>query len=235
MIQVQGLAKAFGRHIVLRDVNIDLPRGKRLAIVGPNGAGKTTLFRILATLSKPTKGTVRVAGLDLATDAEDARRQIGYLSHQPLLYDYLTGQENLEFFGRMYDVPNLNRRITDVLDHVGMNTRRNDLVRTYSRGMRQRLAIARSLLHNPAILLLDEPYTGLDQQAEEMLDALLVGGSDTPRTIMLTTHNLEQGLRLSDSIAILNGGRIAHQMGHDDWDPERFRQQYHEQVQRVNG
>ena len=225
MIEVKALAKSFGSHVVLRAVDLEVVPGDCMAIVGPNGAGKTTLFRILASLSKPTGGAVRMAGLDLADYAQDVRRQVGFLSHQPLLYDYLSAEENLRFYGRMYDVLDLEERITAVLEHVGLLARRHDLVRAYSRGMRQRLAIARTLLHNPPILLLDEPYTGLDQQAEEMLDELVQRGGGG-RTILMTTHNLEQGLRLSSRIAILHRGRIAHEMKRGAWDPEGFRRTY---------
>ena len=230
MIEVRGLVKSFGSHMVLRHVDLHVPQGRRLAVVGPNGAGKTTLFRILATLGKPTSGMVRVAGLDPANDAGQVRRSIGFISHHPLLYDFLSGEENLRFYGRMYQVPELDRRIDQMLGHVGMSARRHELVRTCSRGMRQRLAIARALLHDPPILLLDEPYTGLDQQAEETLDALLA--DDTLRTIMLSTHNLEQGLRLGHAIAILCDGEIAHQMNRNEWDPEGFRALYRAHLSR---
>ena len=232
MIEVRKLAKSFGSHVVLRQVDLEVSVGDCMAIVGPNGAGKTTLFRILASLSKPTEGAVRLAGLDLADYAEDVRRKIGFLSHRPLLYEYLSGEENLFFYGRMYDVPDLEERVTAVLEHVGMVARRHDLVRAYSRGMRQRLAIARTLLHDPPILLLDEPYTGLDQQAEEMLDHLVQTGGGA-KTILLTTHNLEQGLRLSSRIAILTRGRITYEMDRDAWDPDAFRRTYREQTERV--
>jgi heme exporter protein A len=230
MIQVRGLLKAFGSHTVLRDLNLDVPEGMRLAVVGPNGAGKTTLFRVLATLTKPTAGEIAIDGMDLVRDAKAIRRQIGYISHQPLLYDYLSGEENLRFYGRMYDVPDLDARINERLHHVGMSARRHDLVRTYSRGMRQRLAIARALLPGPRLLLLDEPYTGLDQQAAEMLDDLLEENHDGRRTILLTTHHLGHGLRFGDAIAILNKGRIVQRMDRDNWDPDRFRLLYREQL-----
>jgi heme exporter protein A len=229
MIEVNKLAKSFGSHIVLRQLDLVVCAGDCMAIVGPNGAGKTTLFRILASLSKPTGGQVRLAGLDMADFGEEIRRRIGFLSHQPLLYEYLSGEENLRFYGRMYDVPALEGRIGTVLEHVGLIARRHDLVHAYSRGMRQRLAIARTLLHDPPILLLDEPYTGLDQQAEEMLDRLVQMGGGA-RTILMTTHNLEQGLRLSSRIAILSRGRIAYEMDRGAWDPDGFRHIYRQKT-----
>jgi heme exporter protein A len=230
VIHVRGLVKSFGDHVALRGIDLDVDRGERLTLVGPNGAGKTTLLRILATLSKPTEGSVLLAGLDLGAQDMDIRHQIGFLSHQPLLYDDLSGRDNLRFYGRMYDVPSLDNRIRDLLHQVGLQHHGPDLVRTYSRGMKQRLAIARAVLHDPALLLLDEPYTGLDQQAGEMLDAVLQDVGIKERTIVMTTHNMERGLRLGQHMAILVGGRIVHQMDRANWDPARFRQAYTEQT-----
>jgi heme ABC exporter ATP-binding subunit CcmA len=226
MIHASGLTKSFGDHAALRGVDLDVGRGERLTLVGPNGAGKTTLLRILATLSTPTSGSVQIAGLDLRKRDREIRRRIGFLSHQPLLYDDLTGEENLGFYGHMYDVPNLGGRIREMLLQVGLERSRRDLVRTYSRGMKQRLAIARAFLHDPPLLLLDEPYTGLDQQAAEMLDAVLQGVGMDSRTIVLTTHDLERGLAVGQRMAVLVRGKIAYHMDENDWDPGRFRRAY---------
>jgi len=209
--------------------------GECLALVGPNGAGKTTLLRILAALSKPSAGTVRLAGFDLADGAREIRRRVGFLSHQPLLYGDLSGEENLRFYGRMYDVAKLEERVAALLHQVGLEPRRHDLVRTYSRGMRQRLAIARALLHDPPVLLLDEPYTGLDLQAAEMLDAILREVGAGSRTVLLTTHNLEQGLRGSHRAAILVNGKVTYQMSEKDRDLDRFREEYKRQVAKGGG
>ena len=230
MIHIRGLVKTFGDHAALRGIDLDLDEGERLTLVGPNGAGKTTLLRILATLSKPTEGSVHIAGLDLRTQDLEIRRRIGFLSHQPLLYGDLSGEENLGFYGRMYDVPDLSDRIGAMLSQVGLERNRRDLVRTYSRGMKQRLAIARAFLHDPPLLLLDEPYTGLDQQAAEMLDTVLRGVGLDSRTIVLTTHDLERGLLVGQRMAILARGRIVYAMEQTGWDPDRFRQTYAEQT-----
>ena len=179
MIEVRGLVKSFGSKVALEGVDLDVAEGEFLTLVGPNGAGKTTLIRILATLTRPTEGSVRVAGYDLAGQGTGIRRRIGLASHQTLLYGDLSAEENLRFYGRMYEVPDLEERITALLQRVGLEHRRHDLVRTFSRGMQQRLSIARALLHDPAILLLDEPYTGLDQQAAEVLREIVVGWSDS--------------------------------------------------------
>jgi heme exporter protein A len=237
MIELRKLTKAFGRKSALRGIDLRVPPGESLVLFGPNGAGKTTLIRILSSLSRPTSGAVYIGGLDLRTHADGIRRHLGVVSHAPLLYDSLTAEENLRFFGRLYGVPELESRIAQLLEEVGLAARRRDLVRIFSRGMTQRLAIARALLHDPEILLLDEPDTGLDPQAAEMLHALLAGlsgrssgrlgraagtASDAPsggpsdqtdafvRTIVTVTHNLERGLELADRVVILANGRIVY-------------------------
>ena len=223
VIEVDKVTKAFGHQVALRGVDLSLAEGEFLALFGPNGAGKTTLIRIVASLMLPTGGTVRVQGKDLNKAATSLRRHIGLISHNPLLYGDLTPDENLRFFARMYDLPRAGRmvqplnhptgavaaRIDAVLDLVGLAARRRDPVRTFSRGMVQRLTIARAILHDPDIMLLDEPYTGLDLQAADMLRSVLQELAASNRTVILTTHNLEQGLEMCDRAAILNKGRIA--------------------------
>lgn len=208
MIHVSKLVKAFGRRPVLRGVDLDVPAGQSVALFGPNGAGKTTLIRIIAGLSKLTAGRVTLGGQDIQRSGDGLRRYIGVVSHNPLVYDSLTAEENLQFFGRIYDVPELEPRLKTVLEQVGLTARRKDVVRTFSRGMIQRLAIARAILHDPPILLLDEPDTGLDQQAADMLRTLLADLGSGDRTVLLTTHNLERGIEWADRALILNGGRI---------------------------
>ncbi|PKO20346.1 MAG: sodium ABC transporter ATP-binding protein [Chloroflexi bacterium HGW-Chloroflexi-1] len=214
MIDLRKLTKAFGSKVALRGVDLRVTVGESLVIFGPNGAGKTTLIRILSSLSRPTGGSVRIGGLDLRTHADGIRRHLGVVSHAPLLYDSLTAEENLRFFGRLYSLPDPEPRITALLERVGLAGRRGDLVRTFSRGMVQRLAIARALLHDPAVLLLDEPDTGLDPQAAEMLHGLLAelsgrsGESANQRTIVTVTHSIERGLAIADRVIILANGRI---------------------------
>jgi heme exporter protein A len=208
-IQTHKLVKSFGHQAALRGVDMSVMEGEFLALFGPNGAGKTTLMRIVASLMRPTAGTVQVRGQDLGKAATSLRRHIGLISHNPLLYGDLTPDENLAFFARMYDLPQPAARIDAVLAQVGLGARRRDPVRTFSRGMVQRLAIARAILHDPAIMLLDEPYTGLDLQAADMLRAVLQELAASNRTVILTTHNLEQGLEMCDRAAILNRGRVA--------------------------
>jgi heme exporter protein A len=226
MIEVRGLVKFFGAKVALDGVDLDVGEGEFLTLVGPNGAGKTTLIRVLSTLTKPTEGSVRVAGYDLGGQGTEVRRRVGLASHQTLLYGDLSAEENLRFYGRMYEVPDLEQRITSLLQRVGLDHRRHDLVRTFSRGMQQRLSIARALLHDPAILLLDEPYTGLDQQAAEVLREVLAALLGRARTVLMTTHNLERGLELCDRAAILVNGHIVHQVDKSDLDVATFREAY---------
>jgi heme exporter protein A len=231
MIQVRKLVKAFGNRAVLKGVDLDVAEGEFLTLVGPNGAGKTTLMHVLSTLTRPTGGLVRMAGYDLADGAIEVRHQIGLVSHKTLLYDDLSAEENLRFYARMYEVPAARARIESVLRRVGLWGRQRDPVRTYSRGMQQRLAIARAMLHDPPILLLDEPDTGLDQHAAGMLTGLLHEVGATRRTVLMTTHNLERGLELGDRVAILARGRIVYQASKADLDPSRFREVYYQFVE----
>lgn len=233
MIELRKLTKAFGSKVALRGIDLRVAPGESLVIFGPNGAGKTTLIRILSSLSRPTGGKALIGGLDLATHADGIRRYLGVVSHAPLLYDSLTAEENLRFFARLYNLAAPGPRIADLLAQVGLTARRNDLVRTFSRGMVQRLAIARALLHDPQVLLLDEPDTGLDPQAAEMLHGLLAQLSRTasadaaaPRTIVTVTHSIERGLAIADRAVILAGGRIVFEAATAGMTPADFRPLY---------
>jgi heme exporter protein A len=246
MIEVRGLTKSFGSKYALRGVDLRVMPGESLVIFGPNGAGKSTLVRILSSLSRPSSGMVRIGGLDLAKHADGIRRYLGVVSHAPLLYDSLTAEENLRFFAGLYGMSKPDRRIQAMLDRVGLLARRSDVVRTFSRGMVQRLAIARALLHDPEVLLLDEPDTGLDPQAAEMLHNLLsevsgrtghkpVDGAreddvEPARTLVTVTHSLERGLAIADKAVILANGRIVFETDSHDLDAIRFRSLYDEYV-----
>ncbi len=224
VIRVEGLEKRFGARRALRGVDWTVRRGEVWTVFGPNGAGKTTLMRILATLTRPTAGQVWVGGCALREDPQGVRRQIGLVTHQTLLYGDLTARENLLFFGRLYGVPGLETRIEELMDWVGLLARLHDPVRTYSRGMQQRLAIARALLHRPPILLLDEPYTGLDPEAADRLTELIRQLREAGHTVVLTSHNLDQGLALADRVGVLARGRFVEQAEGEDWrhgDPYR--------------
>lgn len=227
MIQVRNLVKAFGLQAALRGVDLDVTEGEFLTVLGPNGAGKTTLLRILATLSKPTAGELRIGKYDLNKARPQVRKLIGLVSHQTLLYPHLSAEDNLRFFGRLYEVEDLENRIATVLDRVGLTVRRTDLVRTFSRGMQQRLTIARAILHEPQVMFFDEPYTGLDQQAASVLSEILTGVAAAGRTVMLTTHDLQRGLESCDRVVILNRGKIVYRARRDAIDPSDFGQIYH--------
>ena len=206
MIQVKKLVKRFGPLTVLKELDFEVRSGEFVALLGPNGAGKTTLLRILSSLSKPTSGLVQVASYRLPEGAVSVRAQLGVVSHLPLLYGDLTAEENLSFFARLYGVE--KPRIGVVLDLVGLSRRKSDLVRIFSRGMQQRLAIGRAILHNPRILLLDEPHTGLDQEAGEILDNLLREVALEGRTVVMTSHDLVRAAELSSRMDILSKGKI---------------------------
>ncbi len=208
-IKVQGLTKSFGTHLALRGVDLEVGQGESLVIFGPNGAGKTTLIKVLATIMNPSSGEVLVDGLSLKSSAEEIRQKIGVVSHQTFLYSNLTAYENLEFYSRMYDVPHPRERIREVVSLLGMTSRLYDRVGTLSRGMQQRISIARALLHKPTIMLLDEPETGLDQQATSLLWEALKAEGEGKLTIILTSHSLERGLEVCDQVAILARGKIA--------------------------
>ncbi|MGQ9554615.1 MAG: heme ABC exporter ATP-binding protein CcmA [Anaerolineae bacterium] len=222
MIAVHNLSKSFGPRIALSNVELQVRMGETVALLGPNGAGKTTLLRILATLSRPTSGTVTIAGVDLAKAGDEARRQIGFLSHRTLLYDDLTAEQNLAFYARMYDLPDAAGRIAELLQRVGLLDRRHDLVRTFSRGMQQRLALARTLLHHPPLLLLDEPYSGLDPLVTQVLTSLLAELAGQGTTILLTTHDLNRGLALAQRVVVLSRGRVVHDASQTQMDSASF-------------
>jgi len=209
MISVKILVKRFGLKTVLRGVDFEVQPGEFVALLGPNGAGKTTFLRILASLSRPSLGEVHVAGYSLPNEAAAVRARLGVVSHLPLLYGDLTAEENLRFYGRMYNIENPEARITEVLEMVGLDTRRRDLVRTFSRGMQQRLAIGRAVLHDPDVVLFDEPYTGLDQDASSMLDDVLKTVAAKGRTVVMTSHDLARAEDLATRFDILSRGVIA--------------------------
>jgi heme exporter protein A len=209
MITVKKLVKRFGLKAVLRGVDFEVQPGEFVALLGPNGAGKTTFLRILASLSRPSLGDVNVAGFRLPNEAAAVRSRLGVVSHLPLLYGDLSAEENLRFYGRMYGIPGLEERITDVLEMVGLEHRRRDLVRTFSRGMQQRLAIGRAVLHDPDVMLFDEPYTGLDQDASSMLDEVLKTVAARGRTVVMTSHDLARAEDLATRFDILSRGVIS--------------------------
>ncbi len=208
MIVIKKLVKRFGLKTVLRGMEMDVRAGEFVALLGPNGAGKTTFLRILASLSRPTLGEVIIGGYHLPRQASAVRHNLGVVSHMPLLYGDLTAEENLRFYGRIYGIQEAVQRINEVLELVGLESRRRDLVRTFSRGMQQRLAIGRAILHDPEVLLFDEPHTGLDQDACDMLDGLLRKVAGEGRTVVMTSHDLARVEDLASRFDVLSRGVI---------------------------
>jgi len=210
-VETRGLWRSFGPRVALRDISLALSSGEILALFGPNGAGKTTLLRILATLLRPSRGQVLLAGQDPSSRKQRiaARHHIGFLAHQPMLYDRLTAFENLFFYARMYGIPSPRDRCRLLLSDIGLSGREEDVVSDYSRGMQQRLAIARALVHDPDLLLLDEPFSGLDPQAATFLVDLLRSLAARGKAVVFTSHDLGRGLALCHRAVILTRGALA--------------------------
>ncbi|MHB1125822.1 MAG: heme ABC exporter ATP-binding protein CcmA [Bacillota bacterium] len=211
MIEARKITKRFGTKTILHGINLHIHAGEFVTLLGPNGAGKTTLLKILSMMASPTSGELRVNGRTVGEDHIAIRREIGVISHNTFLYDHLNAAENLRFYGGLYEVPNLTRRIEEVIEEVGLQYALKDPVRTFSRGMQQRLSIARAIIHDPRILFLDEPYTGLDQHAIEILNRVLRKLASSQRTIFLITHNFQQGLEMSDRVLILAKGQLVYE------------------------
>jgi heme exporter protein A len=217
-VHLDKLTKRYGHHRALAGVSTELRAGSLCALLGPNGAGKSTLLGILSTLVKPTGGAVRYAGPDGAElPPRELRRHIGVLAHSSLVYGELTGLENLIFYGRLYDVAGAEARATALLDEVGLEPRaRTRPARTYSRGMMQRLSLARALLHDPRILLLDEPFTGLDRTGAQALGRALAQARQRGCILLVVTHDLESIGGLTDHVIVLQRGRIAFEQRRGD-------------------
>jgi len=226
LLEVHDLRKSFGESEALRGIELVLRAGESLALFGPNGAGKTTLLRILAGLVRPSGGVIRFAGSDLITWGAEARRHIGLVSHKTFLHQDLTAEENLRFCARLYGTPQAEVRIAEALRRVEMELHRHTLPRALSRGMQQRLSIARLLLYRPLLLLLDEPYTGLDPHASELLTAMLQSWRDEGRTIILASHDLQRGARACTRAAIMRAGRIVYDTPGEAWQGEAMYEQY---------
>jgi heme exporter protein A len=229
VVRVESLTRQFGVRKALDAFDLSLPEGSFLSIFGPNGAGKTTLLRVLTTLLAPTSGKASVLGLDVVEDAVELRSRIGLISHNPLLYPDLSAVENLQFFAEMYGIEQPDARVLELLEQVELDHRRLDLVRTFSRGMLQRLSIARALLHRPEVLFLDEPYSGLDPHAVDILDGLL----DSIRehhTFVAVSHDLTKGLELCSHALIMARGRVVYYEPREEIDRDAFAALYRDTV-----
>ncbi len=207
-IAVEGLEKSYRDWPVLWNLDLTVPWGESLALFGANGAGKTTLLRILSTSVRPDSGTVRVAGHHLLRQTSEARRRIGVVGHRSFLYEDLTPQENLTYYARLYDVSDREITVKVALERVGLSSRADHRVRALSNGMQKRAAIARAILHQPDVLLLDEPEAGLDGDSRRMLGELLAEWTAEGRSVILTTHDVDLGLVWGTRAGVLTGGRV---------------------------
>lgn len=228
-IKVEKLSKVFGTRRAVDNVSLDVPQGAFLSIFGPNGAGKTTLLRVLSTLSRATSGKAYLMGIDVKEEPDKARDHIGLISHNSMLYLDLTAEENLMIYARLYGVENPERRVEDMLEAVELKHRRLDVVRTFSRGMIQRLSIARALIHDPDIVFLDEPYSGLDPHAVEIFDEL-IEGVRAEHTFVMVSHDLQKGFTMCTHALVLAKGRIVAFDDKDKLDYDAFTDLYHTTV-----
>ncbi len=233
VLEASGLVREFGSLRAVDGIGFALGAGQLLTVFGPNGAGKTTLLRILAGGLRPSEGEVRLRGRRLTAGDPEWHRHIGVLSHQSFLYGHLTLEENLHFFGKLFGLRDLEQRVSARLAQVGLQERATSLARTLSRGMRQRLALARALLHDPDFVLLDEPYTGLDAHAAAVLRGVLASLKDGHRTVILVTHNITEGLEMADRVAIQVRGRFVFLDDRASLDGGTFERFYRERVEEV--
>jgi heme exporter protein A len=210
-LEASRLSKRFGRTLAVNDVTVSLDGGSAVAVLGPNGAGKTTFLRLGTTLLRPSSGTIHLLGMDTASQGSAVRRRIGFLGHESLLYPDLTAAENLLFYARLFRIRDSSARIQTLIERMGLSGWANRPVRTLSRGLLQRCALARVLIHQPEILFLDEPFTGLDLEARENLCEVLSETHLTGTTILMSTHDLEAGFRLCTSALVFVRGRLAWQ------------------------
>ena len=229
-LKVRSLSKNFGHLKALQDVDLELEKGKSIAIFGDNGAGKTTLIKIISTLMNPTSGKIFVNDLDLTSDGDKIRKSLGLVSHSLFLYSELNAIENLRYFGRLYGVGDLDDRITNLLGKFGLLPRMYDSVRTFSRGMLQRLALARAVIHKPDFLLLDEPFTGLDRSASQLLMNYLEEHKAGGGTSLMVTHDLQRGFESADQLAILSEGRMVWKSDSSSLSLDEFTKVYSKNV-----
>ncbi len=209
VINARGLGKTIDQRIVLRDIDMDIQEGEFVAVVGPNGAGKSTLLRLLSTLTRPSAGELTLFGRPAARDQAAIRARIGVVAHQPMLYHDLSAAENLHFFAGLYGMPDARARAAELLERLDLAHRADDPVKTFSSGMTQRLAIARSLLHRPRLLLADEPFSGLDVRSISLIEKLFAELRDDGAAIVMVNHDLAQSLRLAQRVIVLTGGTLA--------------------------
>ncbi len=233
MIETLKLEKSFGYKKALASTTLTIDAGQVVALAGPNGAGKSTLLRILATLTRPTRGRVAINRIEIPEGARAARANIGYIGHQTLLYDELTVEENLRYYARLYAIEKTDERILQVAKQVGIEKRLNDAVRILSRGYQQRVALARALLHRPQVLLFDEPWTGLDQNSSGVLANIFEQARADGATVLFSSHEFERSLSVAERALIMRNGKIIYDGARGEWnDAAGFARVYTEEIGR---
>jgi heme exporter protein A len=230
MIQTKGLIKTIGDKMILRGINLSIKKGESVAILGPNGAGKSTILKIIAGLIKATDGEIKIDGMDFKKDSYEMKQKIGFLAHNSFLYDHLTPLENLKFFGKLYGVKDVETKAKQLVDEVGLGFFIHDPIRSFSRGMLQRIAIARAIIHDPEILLFDEPHTGLDQQAIKILNQVILKMKANGSTVIMVTHDFQQAVETCDRVLIFRNGKLVEDISNVAKDLEFVNERYAEQV-----
>lgn len=234
MIEIKKLTKQADDKLILRGVDLSIKKGETIAILGPNGAGKSTLLKVLANLIKPTSGIVKINGMDLKKDHMKIKKMLGYLPHSSLLYDHYSPLENLVFFGNIYGVKNVEERAIELVKEVGLSFFLNEPVKNFSRGMIQRIAIARAIVHDPEVLLLDEPHTGLDQGAISILNNVILSMKEKGTTTLMVTHDFKQAAEICDRIIIVKNGKIVDDFRIEDQSLTVVSEKYELQVEGVS-
>ena len=226
ILETKDINKYFDRFKVLSNINIKLEEREFLTIFGANGAGKTTLLKIIAMLLKPNSGVIYFNGIDTQRSSDSVRKSIGFITHNTFLYNDLSAYENLKLYSILYDVKNCEEQINIVMEKVGLLRRSSEPIRNFSKGMHQRLAVARAFLHNPTLLLLDEPYSGLDQKALNVLNQMLENFHNEGKTAIITTHNIERGMEIADKVVVLNKGSIVFEKDKKQMEISEFKNMY---------
>ncbi|MEH7073995.1 ABC transporter ATP-binding protein [Neobacillus drentensis] len=234
MIEIKKLTKQADNKLILRSVDLSIKKGETVAILGPNGAGKSTLLKVLATLIKPTSGLIKVNGMDLKKNHIQIKKIMGYLPHSSLLYDHYTPLENIVFFGNIYGVKNVEQRAIELVKEVGLSFFLNEPVKNFSRGMIQRIAIARAIVHEPDILLLDEPHTGLDQGAIGILNNVILSMKAKGTTTLMVTHDFKQAAEICDRIIIVKNGKIVDDFRIENQNLDYVSEKYEQLVEGVS-
>jgi heme exporter protein A len=234
VIDIKGLTKQADNKLILRGIDLSIKQGETVAILGPNGAGKSTLLKVLSTLIKPTTGQVMINGLNLKKNQLEIKKLFGYLPHSSLLYDQYSPLENLVFFGELYGVNNPEKRATELVKEVGLSFFLNEPVKNFSRGMIQRIAIARAIVHEPKILYLDEPHTGLDQGAIAILNNVIVSMKVKGTTTLMVTHDFKQAAEICDRILIMKNGKIVDDFKLKERNLDLLNDKYQLQVEGVS-